>query len=81
MVAKRPEGDKWADAEHWEVYVNHKLVPQGGDADTKARIRPGTRYVWVIPGKTWTEIRDSEAYAKIATADWNRMSAKGRKVS
>jgi hypothetical protein len=74
MVAQRPDCIKWDNAERWEVTIPKTMTGAGQPAF-------GTRYVWVIPGRKWTEIRDAEGYAKIATADWNRMSAKGRKVS
>jgi hypothetical protein len=72
--AQRPEGAKWEEAERWEVYLPHKLV--AGDGHPAV----GTRLVWVIAGKTWTELRDAEGYIKIATADWNRLAQKGRKI-
>lgn len=75
LKAQRPEGAKWENAERWEVYVDHHHAAGDG------RCAVGTRHVWVIPGRTWTEVRDSEGYMKLATADWNKMAKAGRQVS
>lgn len=77
---ERPEGAKWESAERWAVYLDHHTCPQTDEA-SKGTPRVGYRYVWVIPGKTWTEVRDAEGYIKISTKDWNRIAAKGRQVS
>lgn len=71
LVAVRPEGLKWEYAERWEVTVDEVNCPG---------VASGTRCLWVIPGRTWTEVRDSEAYCRLATKDWERMANKGRQI-
>lgn len=66
-----PEGEKWADAERWEVNVDFHVAPT---------LASGTRLLYVLSRPKWTELRDAEAYARIATADWNRMSKNGRRI-
>jgi hypothetical protein len=74
MTAQRPEGEKWEAAERWEVTVPRQWSKDGS-------VAPGTRYLWVIEHRTWTELRDAENYSKVPTADWQRVARKGRKVS
>lgn len=76
MKAKRPEGEKWSDAERWEITIGALL---GGKTGTG--LAPGTRYVWVREGTKWAEIRDSEDYAKVPLAMWRLLQRNGRQVS
>lgn len=82
IKAVRPEGKKWEDADRWEI-----TVPGGGAEKTaldwggEGALAPGRRYVWVIPGRTWTEVRDGEGYIKVPTGEWNQIARTGRQVT
>jgi hypothetical protein len=67
-----PEGEKWTDAERWDVDVSHALAPQ---------LASGRRYVWVVTGRKWAYVRDAETHQKMPIDSWHRMSKTGRKVS
>lgn len=73
ILPQRPEGEKWATAERWEVGV-----PEEGFGN----LASGTRCLWVLyqTGHKWAELRDAEGYAKVRAAEWERLSNKGRKL-
>jgi hypothetical protein len=74
LTAQRPEGDRWANAERWEVYVDNS------SHGAMSGLGGGTRRVWVLEGHKWAHLRDSEGYAKIAVSEWRRMARNGRSV-
>lgn len=78
MLPKRPEGAKWEVAERWQVHVPTSWSDVGID---RLGVGSGTRVLWVLEGKTWTELRDNEGYAKVPTVDWQKAANNGRKVS
>jgi hypothetical protein len=70
----RPEGDKWQEAQKWNICV----PPEWGNTKvTVGRLATGTRMVWALIGRKWVEIRDAEGYVKVALSDWQRVVHKG----
>jgi hypothetical protein len=71
-AAIRPEGEKWEGAERWLCHVDTRLAPA---------LASGSRLLWVVEGRKWVYVRDTEAHQRMPAADWNRMSRTGRKLS
>jgi hypothetical protein len=78
MLPVRPEGAKWEAAERWQVNVPVRWSDIGKES---RGVGSGTRLLWVIEGRTWTELRDTEGYVKVPTVDWQKAAKNGRKVS
>ena len=69
MKAVRPEGEKWTDAERWEI-----TIPAGGSMNwTTSGLASGTRFVWVLIGRKWVELRDHEAYGRVPRTEWDTL--------
>lgn len=68
---ERPEGERWANAERWEVNVDFARCPG---------LSSGTRMVWVVLGRKWAYLRDAEDSTKMHVSEWERMSRNGRRV-
>lgn len=66
----RPDGDRWAQAERWEVYV---------PADVP-NLAVGTRRLWVVEGRKWAYLRDAEAQARIPRPEWLRIQKTAKQV-
>ena len=76
LVAQRPEGDRWAAAERWEITVPPEW------SDRHGGLGSGRRYVWALEGRKWAYLRDNESYViQVPAADWQRAANKGRRVS
>jgi hypothetical protein len=76
--AARPEGERWADAERWEVFITNTK------ASALAKLGSGKRLVWAAEaedGSAKMHIRDGTHEVTISMADWRLLIAKGRKVS
>lgn len=80
MVARRPEGEKWAEAERWEITVPASWSDRGAGTTTAA-FGSGRRRVWVVQGTKWAYIRDAEAHIKVPVSEWAQVARKGRVVS
>lgn len=78
LRAARPDGEKWSDAERWEIKVPAAWSDRGKEGHG---LGSGTRRVWVIPGPSWVELRDAEAYLKVRASEWAPVARKGRVVS
>jgi hypothetical protein len=70
LVASRPEGERWATASRWEVFIDND-VP---------KLAVGQRLVWVVEGRKWARLHDSEQQVKIGMRDWLRIKADARQV-
>ena len=68
-AAPPPEGEKWAQAKRVEVYVDFVRAPN---------LFSGRRILWVLEGRKWVELRDTENYQKVALAEWERMCQDGK---
>ena len=70
--AQRPDGERWANAERWEAYVDPRIVPA---------LAAGTRRLWVTEGRKWAYLRDAEASARVPLGDWRRMQRTAKQIS
>lgn len=77
MKPKRPEGEKWAEAERWQIIVPSVWSDKGKE---KSAFGSGYRGVWVIIGTKWVELRDAEDLIRVPRAEWERIAKKGRKL-
>ncbi len=79
LKPRRPEGEKWIDAERWEVTfgADHSFTKPNGHMGGLAA---GTRCVWVIEGTKWAALRDAEDYLKLPIAEWRLLQRHGRRV-
>lgn len=75
LKAERPEGEKWVEAERWEITV----PPSWSDMD--GGLGSGRRYVWVVQGTKWVYIRDNEKHRRVSVIEWAPVARKGRAVS
>lgn len=66
----RPEGEVWAKAARWEVFITED-VP---------KLAAGLRLVWVIEGRKWARLHDGEAQARILMKIWLQLKQHGRAV-
>jgi hypothetical protein len=75
--ARRPEGERYEDAERWEVFIantDHYL----------RRLGSGIRRVWVAEDETGSRLiwlHDGGAEQSVSMSDWARISAKGRRLA
>lgn len=77
---RRPDGDRWANAERWEVYVPQGPLSYTNTAGRACGIASGRRRVWVVEGRKWARVADAENQVKASIADWRRMQRHGRQV-
>jgi hypothetical protein len=76
--ATRPEGERWVEAERWEVFITNTK------ASALAKLGSGKRLVWAAEaedGSAKMHVRDGAHEVTISLADWRLLIAKGRKVA
>jgi hypothetical protein len=75
--ARKPEGERYEDAERWEIFI----------ANTEHYLKhlaSGIRRVWVAEDETGSRlmwVHDGEHEQALSFSDWARISAKGRRLA
>jgi hypothetical protein len=74
---RKPEGERYEDAERWEVFI----------ANTDLYLKhlgSGIRRVWVAEDETGSSVmwlHDGERQQSVSMSEWKRMSAKARRIA
>lgn len=71
LKPRRPEADRWAEAERWECTFDDRCAP----------IASGRRRVWVVEGRKWVRLHDGQSQAKIAMSLWRQIQRHGTLVA
>ena len=66
----RPEGQRWEQAERWEVFVGQELLG----------LACGRRRLWVVEGRKWARLHDGESQVKVPMALWRQTQRSGKQI-
>lgn len=77
VKARKPEGERYEDAERWEVFIE--------STETFLRkLACGQRKLWAAEDETgarWVWLHDGETEQRVSMEAWQRMANKGRRIA